>query len=61
MTNFVEWASGIYRVEGDVGKQGEEYASYLVLGDEKIAIIDLPSRSIGKDIISFVKKTGRDP
>ncbi|MHA2245579.1 MAG: MBL fold metallo-hydrolase [Candidatus Hodarchaeales archaeon] len=61
MTNFVEWASGIYRVVDDIGKQGEEYASYLVLGDEKIAIIDLPSRSIGKDIISFVKKAGRDP
>lgn len=61
MTNFVEWASGIYRVVDDVGKQGEEYASYVVLGDEKIAIIDLPSRSIGKDIISFVKKADRDP
>ncbi len=61
MTNFVEWASGIYRVVDDVGKGGEEYASYLVLGDEKIAIIDLPSRSIGKDIISFVKKADRDP
>ncbi len=61
MTNFVEWASGIYRVVDDVGKEGEEYASYLVMGDEKIAIIDLPSRSIGKDIISFVKKAGRDP
>lgn len=61
MTNFVEWASGIYRVVDDVGKGGEEYASYLIMGDEKIAIIDLPSRSIGKDIISFVKKAGRDP
>lgn len=61
MVNFVEWASGIYRIVDDVGKQGEEYASYLVLGDEKIAIIDLPSRTIGKEIISFVKKADRDP
>ncbi|MFX0015557.1 MAG: MBL fold metallo-hydrolase [Promethearchaeota archaeon] len=61
MANFTEWASGIYRVVDDVGKGGEEYASYLVLGDEKIAIIDLPSRGIGKDIISFVKKADRDP
>ncbi|MFX1505651.1 MAG: MBL fold metallo-hydrolase [Promethearchaeota archaeon] len=61
MVNFVEWASGIYRVVDDIGKQGEEYASYLVLGDEKIAIIDLPSRTIGKEIISFVKKADRDP
>jgi glyoxylase-like metal-dependent hydrolase (beta-lactamase superfamily II) len=61
MTDFVEWSSGIYRVVDDVGKQGEEYASYLVLGDEKIAVIDIPSRSIGKKIISFVKRAGRDP
>ena len=61
MADFVEWASGIYRVVDDIGKQGEEYASYLVLGDEKIAIIDLPSRKIGKEIISFVKKADRDP
>lgn len=61
MNNFVEWARGIYRVVGDVGDQGVEYASYLVLGDEKIAVIDIPSRSVGKDIISFVKREGRDP
>ncbi|MHA2224229.1 MAG: MBL fold metallo-hydrolase [Candidatus Hodarchaeales archaeon] len=61
MTDFVEWASGIYRAVGDVGKSGEEYASYVIFGDEKIAIIDIPSRSIGKDIISFVKREGRDP
>lgn len=61
MVNFVEWASGIFRVVDDIGKQGEEYASYLVLGDERIAIIDLPSRAIGKEIISFVKKADRDP
>ncbi|MFX0172192.1 MAG: MBL fold metallo-hydrolase [Candidatus Hodarchaeota archaeon] len=61
MTDFVEWSSGIYRIVDDVGKQGEEYAAYLILGDEKIAIIDIPTRSIGKDIISFVKKAGRDP
>ncbi|UCE13442.1 MAG: MBL fold metallo-hydrolase [Candidatus Heimdallarchaeota archaeon] len=61
MNNFVEWAQGIYRVVGDVGEQGIEYASYLVLGDEKIAVIDIPSRSVGKDIISFVKREGRDP
>ncbi|MFX0084124.1 MAG: MBL fold metallo-hydrolase [Candidatus Hodarchaeota archaeon] len=61
MTNFIEWASGIYRVGDDIGKGGEEYASYLVLGDEKIAIIDLPTRKIGKEIISFVKKSNRDP
>ncbi len=61
MTNFVEWASGIYKVVDDVGKQGEEYGSYLILGDERIAIIDIPSRDIGKDIISFVKKAGREP
>ncbi|MFX0183775.1 MAG: MBL fold metallo-hydrolase [Candidatus Hodarchaeota archaeon] len=61
MTDFVEWSSGIYRVVDDIGKQGEEYASYLVLGDEKIAVIDVPSRSIGKKIISFVKRAGRDP
>lgn len=61
MANFIEWASGIYRVVGDVGKQGVEYGSYLILGDERIAIIDIPSRDIGKDIISFVKKAGREP
>ncbi len=60
MTNFVEWASGIYKVVDDVGKQGVEYGSYLILGDERIAIIDIPSRDIGKDIISFVKKAGRE-
>ncbi len=61
MVEFIEWASGIYRVVDDVGKQGEEYASYLILGDEQIAVIDIPSRSIGKNIISFVKKANRDP
>lgn len=61
MSDFVEWAPGVYRVVGDIGKQGEEYASYLVLGDDKIAIIDLPSRGLGKKIISFVKRAGRDP
>ena len=61
MANFVEWATGIYRVGDDIGKGGEEYASYLILGDETIAIIDLPTRSIGKSIISFIKKAGRDP
>ncbi len=61
MADFIEWASGIYRVTDDTGKGGEEYASYLVLGDETIAIIDIPNRSIGKSIISFVKKAGRDP
>ncbi|MHA1941129.1 MAG: MBL fold metallo-hydrolase [Candidatus Hodarchaeales archaeon] len=59
MGNFVEWAPNLYRIVGDVGKMGEEYASYIIMG-EKIAIIDLPIRSIGKDIISFVKKAGRD-
>ena len=61
MTNFVEWGKGVYRIVDDRGKQGEEYGSYLVIGEDKIAIIDLPTRSIGKDIISFVKKMGRDP
>jgi glyoxylase-like metal-dependent hydrolase (beta-lactamase superfamily II) len=61
MSDFVEWAPGVYRVVDDIGKQGEEYASYLILGDEKIAIIDLPSRGLGKKIISFVKRAGRDP
>ena len=60
MGNFVEWAPGVYRIVGETGKQGEEYASYLVMGQEKIAIIDLPTRSIGKKIISFVKDAGRD-
>ncbi len=59
MGNFVEWAPGVFRIVGKTGKQEEEFASYLVMG-EKIAIIDLPSRSVGKDIISFVKKEGRD-
>jgi glyoxylase-like metal-dependent hydrolase (beta-lactamase superfamily II) len=61
MPDFIEWASGIYRVVDSIGKRGEEYAGYLVLGDEKIAIIDIPTRSIGKSIISWVKKAGRDP
>ena len=60
MGNFVEWAPGVYRVVGDKGKQGEEYASYLVMGQEKIAIIDIPNRSVGKKIISFVKDAGRE-
>ncbi|MHA2113678.1 MAG: MBL fold metallo-hydrolase [Candidatus Hodarchaeales archaeon] len=60
MGNFVEWAPGVYRIVGETGKQGEEYASYLVMGKEKIAIIDLPTRSIGKKIISFVKDAGRE-
>ncbi|PWI48644.1 hypothetical protein CEE45_05385 [Candidatus Heimdallarchaeota archaeon B3_Heim] len=59
MGNFVEWAPGVFRIVGKTGKQKEEFASYLVMG-EKIAIIDLPSRSVGKDIISYVKKEGRD-
>ncbi len=60
MTKVTEWANNIFRVEDDIGKGGEEYASYLILGDDKIAIVDIPSRSIGKKIISFVKKNGRD-
>jgi glyoxylase-like metal-dependent hydrolase (beta-lactamase superfamily II) len=60
MTSFIEWGKNVYRIVGDRGKQGEEYASYLIMGEDKIAIIDLPSRSIAKDIISFVKKAGRD-
>ena len=59
MGNFVEWAPNTYRIVGDIGKSGEEYASYVIMG-ERIAIIDLPTRSIGKDILSFVKKAGRD-
>ena len=59
MGNFVEWAPGVFRIVGKRGDQKEEFASYLVMGD-KIAIIDLPSRSVGKDILSFVKKAGRD-
>ncbi len=59
MGNFVEWAPGVFRIVGKTGKQKEEFASYLVMG-EKIAIIDLPSRSVGKDILSFVKKSGRN-
>lgn len=61
MTDFVEWGKDVQRIVGDRGKQGEEYASYLIMGEDKIAIIDLPSRSIAKEIISFVKKAGRDP
>jgi glyoxylase-like metal-dependent hydrolase (beta-lactamase superfamily II) len=61
MANFVEWGKSVYRIVDDRGKQGEEYGSYLVVGEDKIVIIDLPSRSIGKDIISFVKKMDRDP
>ncbi|MHA1995595.1 MAG: MBL fold metallo-hydrolase [Candidatus Hodarchaeales archaeon] len=59
MGNFVEWAPGVFRIVGKRGDQKEEFASYLVMAD-KIAIIDLPSRSVGKDILSFVKKAGRD-
>lgn len=61
MVKFIEWASDVYRVVDDIGKHGEEYASYVVLGDEQIAVIDIPTRSIGKNIISFVKKSNRDP
>ena len=61
MGNFIEWAPGVYRIVGETGKQGEEYASYLVMGQDKIAIIDLPTRSIGKKIIKFVKNAGREP
>jgi glyoxylase-like metal-dependent hydrolase (beta-lactamase superfamily II) len=60
LNDFVEWSDGVYRIVDDIGKGGEEYASYLILGDSKIAIIDIPSRSIGKDIISFVKRANRD-
>ena len=60
MGNFVEWAPGIYRIVGETGKKGEEYGSYVVMGQEKIAIIDLPSRSIGKKILKFVKNAGRE-
>jgi glyoxylase-like metal-dependent hydrolase (beta-lactamase superfamily II) len=59
MGNFVEWAPGVFRIVGKRGDQKEEFASYLVMG-EKIAVIDLPSRSVGKEILSFVKKAGRD-
>jgi glyoxylase-like metal-dependent hydrolase (beta-lactamase superfamily II) len=61
MGNFIEWAPGVYRIVGETGKQGEEYASYLVMGQDKIAIIDLSTHSIGKKIIDFVKDAGRDP
>jgi len=59
MGNFIEWAPNVYRIVGDIGKSGEEYASYIIMG-ERIAIIDLPTRSIGKDILSFVKKAGKN-
>ncbi|NHJ02789.1 MAG: MBL fold metallo-hydrolase [Candidatus Heimdallarchaeota archaeon] len=61
MSRIIEWSQGVYRFIDDVGKGGEEYASYLVLGDDQIALIDIPTRSLGKDIISYVKKIGRDP
>ncbi|MHA1214937.1 MAG: MBL fold metallo-hydrolase [Candidatus Hodarchaeales archaeon] len=61
MVNFIEWASGIYQVIGDIGKKNEIYASYLIFGDERIAVIDIPTRAIGKEIIKFIKNYGRDP
>lgn len=61
MVEFIEWVSGIYQVIGDKGKKSELFSSYLILGDEKIAVIDIPSHSIGKEIIKYVKKAGRDP
>ncbi len=61
MNRMVEWSQGVYRFIDDIGKGGEEYASYLIVGDDQMAIIDIPTRSLGKDIISYVKKIGRDP